>query len=305
MSGLMLPAKERLTVDLPRPLSLPTIKQHPPTSLSAVKTQHPAYIRPFSPVSSQCKLVSLSNLAEDLWAPARFCVSALSSESEQVKDTGFERKKLAAFVSGGGSNFRSLHEASMQNKIFGDFVLVVSDKSACKACDYAKNNNIAVAEYPHNKVLKSGLSPVELVAVLRQFEVDIVLLAGYLKLLPNEVVQAFPRAILNIHPALLPAFGGKGYYGRKVHEAVIKSGARYSGPTVHFVDEKYDHGSIVAQRVVPVLAYDTPDDLAARVLNEEHKLYPEVVAALCEDRIFWREDNVPLIRRSWDEAEYY
>ncbi|KAI5061930.1 hypothetical protein GOP47_0022469 [Adiantum capillus-veneris] len=176
---------------------------------------------------------------------------------------------------------------------------------ACKACDYAKNNNIPVAQYPHSKVLDSGLSAAELVALLRQFEVDIVLLAGYLKLLPNEVVQAFPRAILNIHPALLPAFGGKGYFGRKVHEAVIKSGARYSGPTIHFVDEKYDHGSIVAQRVVPVLPHDTPEDLSARVMKEEHKLYPEVVAAICEDRVFWREDGVPLIRRSWDEAEYY
>eukprot|EP00250_Pteridium_aquilinum_P014804 c22209_g1_i1 orf=252-1160(-) len=240
-----------------------------------------------------------------LWASAHFCVSASSSESEQATGSGFLRKKLAVFVSGGGSNFQTLHEASLQNKVFGDFVVVVSDKPASKACDYARSNGIPILEYPHNESTNSGLSPSELVAALRQYEVDIALLAGYLKLVPTEVIQALPRAVLNIHPSLLPAFGGKGYYGRKVHEAVINSGARYTGPTVHFVDEIYDHGSIVAQRVVPVLPYDTVDDLSARVLEQEHILYPEVVAALCEGRIFWREDGVPMIRRSWDDAVYY
>lgn len=182
---------------------------------------------------------------------------------------------------------------------------MVSDKPACKACDYAKSNDIPVIHFPKSTLAQAGLSPTELVAVLRRYEIDFVILAGFLKLLPAELIQAYPRSILNIHPALLPAFGGKGYYGMKVHEAVIKSGARFSGATVHFVDEKYDHGAIVAQKVVQVFPYDTPTDLAARVLKEEHNLYPEVVAALCEDRIFWREDGIPLIRKSWDEAEYY
>ncbi|THU56408.1 hypothetical protein C4D60_Mb11t16950 [Musa balbisiana] len=149
--------------------------------------------------------------------------------------------------------------------------------------------------YPGSKSSPDGVSAAELVATLRKFEVDFLLLAGYLKLVPIELVQAFRRSILNIHPSLLPAFGGKGFYGLKVHEAVIGSGARYSGPTVHFVDEQYDTGHILAQRVVLVLTDDTAEQLAARVLSQEHQVYVEVVTALCEDRIVWRDDGVPLI----------
>ncbi|KAH7424659.1 hypothetical protein KP509_11G018400 [Ceratopteris richardii] len=288
------------------PPSLGAFKlQPPPTSLSFITNRRSLGSQAILSSSLRYGVSRPLRRADKLLCSEGVRVYASVDENVENKDTGFQRKKLAVFVSGGGSNFRALHEACLQNRIFGDCVLVVSDKPDCKACDYAEGNNIPVAQYPYNKALNSGLSPVELVRTLRQFEVDIVILAGYLKLVPAEVIQSFPRAILNIHPALLPAFGGKGFYGRKVHEAVIKSGARYSGPTVHFVDEKYDHGSIVAQRVVPVLAYDTPEDLAARVLKEEHTIYPEVVAAVCEDRIFWREDGVPLIRRSWDEAEYF
>jgi phosphoribosylglycinamide formyltransferase len=116
-----------------------------------------------------------------------------------------------------------------------------------------------------------------------------------MKLIPSEVVRAFPRAILNIHPGLLPSFGGKGFYGMRVHEAVIASGARLSGPTVHFIDEEYDTGPILAQAAVPVLPTDTPQALAARVLREEHRLYPECVAALCDGRVTWRQDGVPIM----------
>jgi phosphoribosylglycinamide formyltransferase len=138
----------------------------------------------------------------------------------------------------------------------------------------------------------------------RELRVDFILLAGYLKLIPVELVQEYPKSILNIHPSLLPAFGGKGYYGLKVHKAVIASGARYSGPTVHFVDEHYDTGRTLAQRVVPVQANDTPEQLATRVLHEEHQVYVEAVTALCEDRIVWREDGIPLIRSQTNPDEY-
>jgi phosphoribosylglycinamide formyltransferase len=124
---------------------------------------------------------------------------------------------------------------------------------------------------------------------------DFVLLAGYLKLIPVELCRAFPRAMLNIHPGLLPSFGGKGYYGERVHKAVIASGARFSGPTVHFVDAEYDTGPILAQRVVPVFPTDTPKQLAARVLKEEHAVYPVCVAALVDGRVGWREDGVPIL----------
>ncbi|WCJ31867.1 Phosphoribosylglycinamide formyltransferase chloroplastic [Euphorbia peplus] len=215
-----------------------------------------------------------------------------------------KRKKLAVFVSGGGSNFKTVHDACIQGSIHGDVVAVVTDKHGCGGAEYARSNKISVLLFPRTKDNSGGLSSTDLVSALRDLEVDFILLAGYLKLIPTELIRTFPKCILNIHPALLPAFGGKGYYGMKVHKAVIASGARYSGPTIHFVDEHYDSGSILAQRVVPVLANDTPEELAARVLREEHRLYVEVVIALCEERIIWREDGVPLIQSRENPEEY-
>ena len=116
-----------------------------------------------------------------------------------------------------------------------------------------------------------------------------------MKLIPEVVVKTFPRAIVNIHPGLLPSFGGKGFYGSRVHQAVVESGARFSGPTVHFIDEEYDTGPILAQAVVPVYPTDSADILAARVLKEEHKLYPRCVAAICSGRVGWRSDGIPYI----------
>ncbi|CAN1255146.1 Phosphoribosylglycinamide formyltransferase, chloroplastic [Linum perenne] len=213
---------------------------------------------------------------------------------EEKKKSWVARKKLAVFVSGGGSNFKSIHQACLQGSIHGDVVALITNKTDCGGAKYAREEEIPVLEFP---VTKDGADAFSPAALIRRFEVDFVILAGFLKLIPVELIRAYPRAILNIHPSLLPAFGGKGFYGMKVHKAVIASGARYSGPTIHYVDEQYDTGRILAQRIVPVLSIDTPEDLAARVLQEEHKLYREVVAALCEERIVWREDDgVPLIQ---------
>ncbi|RWW22679.1 hypothetical protein BHE74_00049248 [Ensete ventricosum] len=143
--------------------------------------------------------------------------------------------------------------------------------TGCGGAEYARDKQIPVIIFPRSMSSPDAVSATELVATLRNFEVNFLLLAGFLKLIPVELVQAFPRSILNIHPSLLPAFSGKGFYGLKVHKAVIASGARYSGPTVHFVDERYDTGRIVAQRVVPVLADDTAEQLAARVLHQVSK----------------------------------
>ncbi|XP_051177094.1 phosphoribosylglycinamide formyltransferase, chloroplastic isoform X1 [Lolium perenne] len=213
-------------------------------------------------------------------------------------------KRLAVFVSGGGSNFRSVHEAALGGKVNGHVAVLVTDKPGCGGADYARCNGVPVVVFPKSKSAPEGVSTDQLLNVLRDLKVDFVLLAGYLKLIPGELVQAYPRSMLNIHPSLLPAFGGKGYYGSKVHKAVIASGARYSGPTVHFVDMQFDTGRTLAQRVVPVLANDTPEQLAARVLHEEHQVYVEAVAALCDDRIVWREDGVPLIRSQANPNEY-
>ncbi|XP_058750380.1 phosphoribosylglycinamide formyltransferase, chloroplastic-like [Vicia villosa] len=215
------------------------------------------------------------------------------------------RKKLAVFVSGGGSNFKAIHEASKRGSVHGDIIVLVTNKSECGGAEYAGNNDIPVILFPKAKEESEGLCPNDLVDTLRRLEVDFILLAGYLKLIPVELIRAYERSIFNIHPSLLPAFGGKGHYGMKVHKAVIASGARFSGPTIHYVDEHYDTGRILAQRVVPVLANDTAEDLSARVLREEHRLYVEVVEALCEDRIVWRKDGVPLIQSKENPNETY
>ncbi|MED6218325.1 Phosphoribosylglycinamide formyltransferase (GART) [Stylosanthes scabra] len=237
-----------------------------------------------------------------------FCVSrTVVDEAKNVKGeaaTPVRRKKLAVFVSGGGSNFKSIHQSSLKGSLHGDVLVLVTNKPDCGGAEYARNNGIPVVVFPKVKDGSDGLSPSELVDTLRSLQVDFILLAGYLKLIPVELIRAYEKSILNIHPSLLPAFGGKGYYGMKVHKAVIASGARYSGPTIHFVDEHYDTGRILAQRAVPVLANDTAEELAARVLKEEHRLYVETVEALCEERIVWRDDGVPLIRSKDNPNEF-
>ncbi|MFC1544975.1 phosphoribosylglycinamide formyltransferase, partial [Gemmatimonadota bacterium] len=122
-------------------------------------------------------------------------------------------------------------------------------------------------------------------------------LAGYLKMVPPNVVAAYSNRMINIHPALLPAFGGQGMYGRRVHEAVLASGAKLSGPTVHFVNEEYDRGPIIAQRAVPVYHDDTPEQLAARVLEQEHELLPEVVELIATGRVEVIDGRVRVERR--------
>ncbi|KAH7838145.1 hypothetical protein Vadar_022552 [Vaccinium darrowii] len=191
----------------------------------------------------------------------------VSADGEDLKAES-RRKKLAVFVSGGGSNFRSIHEAILGGSVQGEIVVLVTNKPGCGGAEYARDNSIPVILFPNMKREPDSLSANDLVTTLRKYKVDFILLAGYLRLIPLELVRAYPRSILNIHPSLLPAFGGKGYYGMKVHQAVIASGARYSGPTIHFVDEHYDTGRILAQRVVPVLANDTANELAARVLQQ-------------------------------------
>ncbi|XP_038896301.1 phosphoribosylglycinamide formyltransferase, chloroplastic [Benincasa hispida] len=223
----------------------------------------------------------------------------------EVSRTVIRKKKLAVFVSGGGSNFRSINEASLEGSIHGEIVVVVTNKSGCGGAEYARSKSIPVILFPKTKDEPHGLSASDLVATLGSFEIDFVLLAGYLKLIPPELIQAYSKSIVNIHPSLLPAFGGKGYYGMKVHKAVIDSGARFSGATIHLVDEHFDTGRILAQRVVPVLANDSAEDLAARILKEEHRLYVEVVAALCDERIIWRADGVPLIQSKENPNELY
>lgn len=123
----------------------------------------------------------------------------------------------------------------------------------------------------------------DITALLREQQVDYVLLAGYMKKIPEALIENYPNKIVNIHPALLPSFGGKGYYGMNVHRAVIERGVKWTGVTVHFVDKIYDHGPIIYQYPVRVRDDDTPESLSERVLEYEHRVYPKVVGWLCND----------------------
>eukprot|EP00195_Chlamydomonas_chlamydogama_P012249 CAMPEP_0202901616 /NCGR_PEP_ID=MMETSP1392-20130828/14354_1 /ASSEMBLY_ACC=CAM_ASM_000868 /TAXON_ID=225041 /ORGANISM="Chlamydomonas chlamydogama, Strain SAG 11-48b" /LENGTH=288 /DNA_ID=CAMNT_0049588205 /DNA_START=186 /DNA_END=1053 /DNA_ORIENTATION=- len=206
------------------------------------------------------------------------------------------KARLAVFVSGGGSNFKAIHAAILDGRVNAEVAVVVSDVPGCGGVQYAQANGIPTVTYPIPKKGDfPGLTAEQLVESMKSHSVDYVILAGYLKLIPAALVKAFPRAMLNIHPGLLPSFGGKGMYGERVHKAVIASGARFSGPTVHFVDEEFDTGPILAQRVVAVYPTDSPKQLAARVLKQEHQVYPEAVSALVDGRITWREDGIPIL----------
>lgn len=218
-------------------------------------------------------------------------------KASRMRAQAEEGKRLAVFVSGGGSNFRAIHEACMEGRIRGNVVAVVSNKPGCGGWNYAEEKGIQTLCYPALPGEEQNVNEEELTTLLKErLQVDFVLLAGYLKKIPAELVNAYRRAMLNIHPALLPSFGGPGYYGIKVHKAVVNAGCRVTGPTVHFVDEEYDSGKIVGQRTVQVFPTDSPEEVAARVLKEEHILYPHVVAALCDGRVAWNEEGIPMIR---------
>lgn len=184
--------------------------------------------------------------------------------------------RVAVLASGGGSNLQALldHLPRRSPLPAADVVLVASDRARAGALERGRAAGAATA------TLADPADASFLADLLDEHAVDLVVLAGYLRLVPEPVVRRFEGRMLNVHPALLPAFGGPGMYGRRVHEAVLQSGARVSGVTVHFVDEEYDRGRIVAQWPVPVLVSDTSETLAARVLHAEHLLYPRVVEAV-------------------------
>lgn len=183
--------------------------------------------------------------------------------------------RLAVCVSGRGSNLAALLDA-LGPDAPARVELAVSDRADAGALELARSRGVATA------VLADPADPAEWLARLDGARIDLVVLAGYIKLVPAPVVDRYRSRIVNVHPALLPAFGGPGMYGRRVHEAVIASGVAESGATVHLVDEVYDRGPILAQARVPVLPGDTAERLAARVLEVEHRLLPAVVLAAAE-----------------------
>ncbi|MFA7289867.1 MAG: phosphoribosylglycinamide formyltransferase [Melioribacteraceae bacterium] len=199
--------------------------------------------------------------------------------------------KIAVFVSGRGSNLQSLIEKLDPKK--AKVLAVVSNKSDCLAISYAEGLGIDTF-IVNDKHFSDSLSSDEITEVLITKEIDLIVLAGYLKILPEIMVDKFENKIINIHPALLPAFGGKGMYGMNVHKAVFDSNAAISGATVHFVNKNYDEGKIIAQRVIDITNINSPEEIALRVLKIEHELLPYVVNCFADKKIFIKDNRVKI-----------
>lgn len=184
---------------------------------------------------------------------------------------------LCVLASGTGTNLKSIIISYKKRKIKSKVVLVISNNSNSKALNIARSYQIP-ALHLSSKLFSSESEYVQaFLKLLCDYHVDLIILAGYMKLIPTEIVRAYKNRILNIHPALLPSFCGQGMYGLKVHEAVLNYGVKVTGVSVHIVDEQYDTGPVVIQKTVKVLDDDTPETLQKRVLKVEHKIFPEAI----------------------------
>ncbi|MFQ5822450.1 MAG: phosphoribosylglycinamide formyltransferase [bacterium] len=195
------------------------------------------------------------------------------------------RLKVGVLASGRGSNLKALLKAIERGELFAEIVLVVSNKADAGVFTIASEYDIPTLHLSQEKFSSTEEFDRALLSALNQHQVEVIALAGYLKKISSTIIRAYKYRILNIHPALLPSFGGKGMYGIKVHQAVLDYGCKVSGVTVHLVDEEFDTGPPILQRCVPVNQDDTPESLAARVLEVEHKIYAEALQLFAERRI--------------------
>ena len=196
-----------------------------------------------------------------------------------------DEMRLAVFASGGGTNFQAILDAMGRDDLPATPACCVSNTPDAGALDRARRHDVPTAVIePADHDTAAGFGDA-ILDVLSAHNVTFVALAGYMVKVPPNVVDAYRGRMTNVHPALLPAFGGKGMYGMHVHEAVLDYGVHWSGVTVHLVDEEYDHGPVVLQEPVPVYEDDTPDALAERVKTVEHRLYPYALRLFAEDRV--------------------
>lgn len=198
--------------------------------------------------------------------------------------------KLAVFVSGRGSNLLSI----LQSRDLADLIeikAVISDKIECGAFEIAKQYSVPTFSLGDKDGL---LSYKDLSNFLSQLNIDLIVLAGFLKLIPDTVIRDYKGRIINIHPALLPCFGGKGMYGMNVHKAVYNSSAKVSGASVHFVDESYDTGTIIAQECVDIKDVRSPEEIAERVLRIEHRILPSVIKMIAENKVHFVNNRVEI-----------
>lgn len=184
-------------------------------------------------------------------------------------------RKIAILASGGGSNARRIVE-HFENSACADVVLIAANKAECGALNMAREHGIATYHISRSNFSESD----DFLKLLDSLEIDLIVLAGFLWLIPGNLVSRYAGRIINIHPALLPKYGGKGMYGMNVHHAVKEAGEEESGMTIHFVNEKYDEGNIIFQASTSISEDDSADDIAAKVLKLEHQHYPRVIEQL-------------------------
>ncbi len=189
---------------------------------------------------------------------------------------------IALFASGRGSNFEALHRAIVEQKIAAKIVVVISNNSSSGVLTSAQSFNIPAFHISQRQFSDLDKYQQKILGTLRTFNVNFIVLAGYMKKIDLSLIRAFPERIINIHPALLPKYGGEGMFGMNVHTAVIAAGEKESGATVHFVNDDYDKGGIIAQQKVEIIETETPETLAAKVLIVEHQLLPSVVKMFSE-----------------------
>jgi len=200
-------------------------------------------------------------------------------------------KRIAVLVSGSGSNLEKLIELSRSGFIDGEISLVISNNEKAFALERAKRHSIPSRVVPF-KGSSGNIHSDAILQIVGDCGVDLIVLAGFLKILSGNIIERFRNRIINLHPSLIPSFCGKGMYGERVHRAVIESGVRITGVTVHFVDGGTDTGPIILQEAVPVFCDDSVENLSGRVAMVEHRLLPKSVSLFCEDRLTVRGKRV-------------
>ena len=200
--------------------------------------------------------------------------------------------KLAVFVSGRGSNLLSIASSIEEGQLQAEISAVISNNRDCKALEYAARKEIKKFVVSSNASDSEYISYSDLLEQFSELKIDLIVLAGFLKKIPIELIRNYKNRIINIHPALLPSFGGKGMYGSNVHKAVFNSSVKVSGPTVHFVDEIYDNGLIIDQKCTNISDVNSFEEIAERVLKLEHQLLPEVIHKFSENKIRISQNRV-------------
>lgn len=194
------------------------------------------------------------------------------------------KPRIAVFASGGGTDFQSIIDAN-EKQDFCEIAYLIASKEGIGAIDRAKKHGIKSAVFAKKDYNNNEELYAQLTYLLNSNQVEYIVLAGWLKIIPESFIKAFEDRIINIHPSLIPSFCGEGMYGLNVHKAVIEYGTKVSGCTVHFVNEVPDGGAIIAQKSVLVMENDTPEMLQSRILEKEHELLPYCVKKLCEGKV--------------------